>query len=79
METNIPVEQAVINNGKFKRSNFIKGKDDKSDANDIEKSLISKGDKSEDNLAELNNGIMMSTSEILDFAAGIDSTEYGHP
>lgn len=53
METNIPIEQAIVQSTNKKNNSSKKNY----------------------KLAKLDNGPMLSTSEILDFASGVDSTE----
>lgn len=65
MKTNIPIEQAVVDNSNLKKDHHINRQPGKN--------------AHADHLAELDNDFMMSTSEILDFASGIDSTEYDQP
>jgi len=65
VKTNIPIEQAVVDYSNSKR--------------DQHSNRQPKKNAHGDHLAELDNGLMMPTSEILDFASGIDSTEYDQP
>lgn len=77
METNIPVEQAIVQKTRLGKSNRINGEAEKNSSN--KKAFYNRKVKMESNLADLDNGPMLSTSEILDFSSGIDSTEYDQP
>jgi len=78
METNIPIEQAIVGNSNSKRSNQSKGQNGKYTMN-IPKKISVEREETHGKLAQLDNGPMMSTSEILDFSSGVDSTEYDQP
>lgn len=71
MKTNIPIEQAIIGQSNAEKSERIHAENRKQITASVERKSTYSND-----LAELENGPMMSTAEILDFASGIDSTEY---
>jgi hypothetical protein len=72
MDTNIPIEQAIV-----QKDNLSLGKI--SSKSSLQKSSFKGEETYESNSFEFENGPMMTTSEILDFSSGIDSTEYDQP
>jgi len=73
METNIPIEQAIVQKPKTKISQYKNG------SLGVTQNKTAEQEESGSNrLAQLDNGPMMTTSEILDFSSGIDSTEYDY-
>jgi uncharacterized MAPEG superfamily protein len=68
METNIPVEQSIIQASVNRDPNQKQGRDA------VKQHQPVKGKQKDAELAWLENEPMFTTSEILDFAAGADST-----
>lgn len=64
METNIPIEQSIVQTPRNRKKH------------PTGKNIAKPEAEPKAKLADLDNGPMFSTSEILDFASGIDSTEY---
>lgn len=69
METNMTIEQAIVEKNKSNR--------EKNNTKNIpQKASLKHKETQGRNSYEFENGPMMTTSEILDFSSGIDSTEY---
>lgn len=72
METNLTIEQAIVEKSKINTQG-------ENQSLDIQRKKALDRSKIQRNYTEFENGTMMTTSEILDFSSGIDSTEYDQP
>lgn len=70
------IEQAIVEKSILKWSNHLNGQKGNGPSDIHQEVVIPHEETNYNHFESLDNGLMMSTSEILDFSSGVDSTEY---